>query len=191
MRRIKNRRGNTLASVYDFLARVLYDDERGCEYRPLKAMNDEAFAKRIYSPTAEPRIFVVSASAKLNSDMAVNLRAMMVNHELELLVPKDEGLAELRKTTPEYSKTVDPDVMIWYERPYLETMMLVNELVSLQYEKAENTGLIRIHERGNEVKDRYSSLTMGCWFVSQLARDLLSEEEELPVSGYQSCVTPI
>lgn len=172
---------NSGAGVYDQLARVLYDDERGKEYRPFKAMNDEDYAKRINSPSAEPKIFVISASARLNSDMANNLRAMMINHELELLVAKDEGFAELRATTPEYVKTINPEVMLWYEKPYLETMLFVNETVSLKYEKKENTGLIKIFETGEDVKDRYSSVTMGCWFASLLARDLLTEDEEEPL----------
>lgn len=181
---------NAGVACYDALARVLFDDERGCEYKPLKAMNDDAIANRIYAPSAEPKIFVISASARLNSDMAVNLRAMMTNGELELLVPKDEGLSELRKTIPDYLRAYDdPDERFWFERPYLETMLLVNELVSLQYEKGENTGLIRIFERGNEVKDRYSSLTMGCWFASQLARDILGEEEDISIEFARQCVT--
>lgn len=183
---------NVGIGIADALARVLFDDERGCEYKPLKAMNDDAIANRIYSPNAEPKIFVIAASAKLNSDMAVNLRSMMINGNLELLAPKDEGLSELRNTVPEYLKSFDdPDERLWYERPYLETMLLVNELVSLQYEKGENTGLIRIHERGNEVKDRYSSITMGCWFAALLARDLLGEDEEIPIEGARICVTAL
>ena len=177
-------------SIYDTLARVLYDDERGVEYKPLKCMNDETVANRIVSPNAEPKIFVVAASAKLNSEIAVNFKAMLLEHRVDLLVDKTNGIAEMSKYIPDYNG-LDADTQLFYERPYLETMLAVNEMINLVYEKMQATGLIRISEVGKNTKDRYTSISYGCYFVSQLARDLLNDTDEYDFAHAPSCVSAV
>ena len=177
-------------SIYDTLARVLYDDERGVEYKPLKCMNDETVANRIVSPNAEPKIFVVAASAKLNSEIAVNFKAMLLEHRVDLLVDKTNGISEMSKYIPDYNG-LDADTQLFYERPYLETMLAVNEMINLVYEKMQATGLIRISEVGKNTKDRYTSISYGCYFVSQLARDLLNDTDEYDFAHAPSCVSAV
>lgn len=179
-------------SVYESLARVLYDDERGVEYAPMKAMNDELLANRIMSPNAQAKIFCIAASAKLNNDMVVNLKNYLTNHKIDLLVSKDEGVEEIIKYVPEYSnQSQDIETQLYFERPYLETMLLRKELCDLTYTKAENTGLIRVKEPSDGVKDRFSSVEMGVWFASLLALDLLNKEEEIPAQYATLCVSPL
>ena len=180
---------NVGVSIFDLLARVLYDDLRGVEYPALTCMNDDVFANRIYNPSAPPVIYVVSASAKLNSDIAVNLRAMLVNHEIELLVPKDDGVDELRRYIPEYQKITDPEAQLFYEAPYLDTMLAAAEIVNLRYEKAENTGLIKIREQTGWCKDRYTSISYGAYVASLLARDMLNDDEEYTMETMPICVS--
>ena len=64
------------------------------------------------------------------------------------------------------------------EMPYVQTTIMVNETINLEYD--ENGGKIKIKAVGKARKDRYSSLAMGNWFISQLESDLLrnSDEEE-------------
>ena len=178
-------------SVYDCMAKVLYDDDRGVEYSPLKCMNDETIANRIINSSAKPVIYCISASAKLNSEMAVNLRSLFLEHKIDLLIPKDDGIEEISKYIPEYKKNNDPDEQLFYEKPYLETMLFINELINLEYEKLENTGLIRIREQSGMMKDRYSSVSYGCLFASQLGRDLLKEDESIGLLQAPMCVSAI
>lgn len=178
-------------SVYESLARVLYDDERGVEYAPLKAMNDDVFANRIINSNAEPKIYCISASAKLNNDMVVNLKNYLTNHKIDLLVSRDDGIEEMTKYIPEYSKTNDPEVQMYFEKPYLETMLLRKELCDLTYTKAENTGLIRVKEPSGGVKDRFSSVEMGVYLAYLLALDLLQPDEEIPLQNVTLCVSAL
>lgn len=166
-----------MVAVYDLLARYLRDDTRGVEYPPLKSMNDETFATRINNPSAEPKIFCISASLRLNSDIAVNFKSMLDQHQIEFLVPRDDGIDEIRRYIPEYDKTPDPDERFFYEAPYLETMLMVSETINLQYEKAENTGLIKIREQGSATKDRYTSVSYAAYFASLLARDMVDDDD--------------
>ena len=41
------------------------------------------------------------------------------------------------------------------------------------------------------MKDRYSSLAMGCFFVSMLARDMLSYDDDVDYSNLPLCVSNI
>ena len=168
----------------------MYDDERGVEYKPLKCMNDDTIANRIINPNAEPKIFVITASAKLNSDIAVNFKAMLMEHKVDLLVDKNSGISEMRKFVPEYDE-LGAEEQLYYERPYLETMLAINEIINLVYEKMPSTGLIRISEVGQNTKDRYTSISYGCYFVSQLARDLLNDTEEYDFAHAPSCVSAV
>lgn len=177
-------------SVADTLARVLYDDERGVEYKPLKVMNDEAIASRVVSPSAEPKIFAIAATAKLNSEIAVNFKAMLMEHRVDLLVDRNNGMAEISKYIPGYVD-MDADNQLFYERPYMETMLAVNEMINLVYEKMQATGLIRISEVGQNTKDRYTSVSYGCYFVSQLARDLLNDTDIYDFEHAPSCVSAV
>lgn len=152
-------------------------------------MNDETIANRIINSSALPLIYCINAGARINSDMAVNLRSLFMEHKIDLLISKDMGVEEIIKHIPEYTKANSAETQLFFEEPYLETMLLVNELINLEYEKGESTGLIRIRERSYNMKDRYSSLAMGCIFVSQLSRDLLSVDEEFTFENVPSCVS--
>ena len=151
-------------------------------------MNDDTVANRIISPNAEPKIFVIAATAKLNSEIAVNFKSMLLEHRVDMLVDKSAGIAEMSKYIGDYYH-LDADMQLFYERPYMETMLAVHEMINLVYEKMQATGLIRISEVGQNTKDRYTSISYGCYFVSQLARDLLNNTDEYDFAHAPSCVS--
>lgn len=176
--------------LIDYLCKTLYDDERCIEYPPIKVMNDEVLNRACTSSAAPPVIYAVTASASLNSKIAVNFKSMLSEGRAQLLVPKDEGFDEIRKFSQEYIKTDDPEIQLYYEIPYLETMLLFSELINLEYEK-NDLGVIRIKERPSMTKDRYTSISYGCWFAAELARDILRDEEELTFEHATTCVSTI
>lgn len=174
-------------AVCDELMKVLYDQSRGVEYPPFTCMNDAAVAMRCTNRNAEPRIYCVTASAKSNDQMVVNLKQMMVEGRLDLLVPKDEASEYLEKIAPGY-RVGEPDIQLFYEKPYLETMLLRKELIELTYVKAENTGLIRVKEPSGGTKDRFSALEYGSWFASQMALDFVNTQNEIQIQDARICV---
>ena len=68
--------------------------------------------------------------------------------------------------------------MAFYERPYIETQALINEMMSLEYTRNEQTGVITLFETGSNTKDRYVSLAYGNYLVGLLEQDLISDNEE-------------
>ena len=63
---------------------------------------------------------------------------------------------------------------LWFEGPYLETVALINEMIALEYEMGDQTGLVKIMNNTDR-KDRYTSVSYGNYFAQMLEHDLLSD----------------
>ena len=170
--------------VYDRLAQVLYDSERDCEYPPWECFNDDNTARRIVTPGSVPCAFVITASAKLNSDIAMLMRDVITSNRLELLVGHQTALEEVLPNIDEYTKAPDGETLAFYERPYVETQALISEMVGLEYQKNPTTGDIRLYETGSNKKDRYSSLSYGVYLAALLERDLVSNTSDYEYNVY-------
>lgn len=164
--------------TYDRLAKVLYDEDRDCEYPAWRCMNDDDIARRVTVSGAVENIFAVNASQKLNNDIAVSLRGIFETQMIDLLVNFDAAKDILESNVPEYASSPDENIMLFYERPYLETQALVNEMMSLEYTRNEQTGVITLYETGSNTKDRYVSLAYGSYYISLLEQDLMSDSSE-------------
>lgn len=180
---------NAGIAVLDSLAKPLYDPDRGIEYEPLNCMNDPEIAAR-YGSRGRKVIFCISASLRLNSEMAVGLKVRMLNKTIELLGNVEDAEEDIRRNYPEYLMENDPDKQLFFEKPYRETQLAVNEMVSLEYEKMENTGLIKVREKSTMTKDRYSSIAMGCYFADQLKKDV-ADYDDTPIGWTEICVTKL
>lgn len=169
---------NSGVAVYDLLAKTMFDEERNLEYSPLTCMNNENLANRVKIAGANPCIFAISASEKMNSDIALNMRTMLEEKRINLLVNFNTALEEVLPNISEYVNTPYADVQAFYEAPFLETQELISEMVNLTYEKKPQTGVIKISERSTERKDRYTSVSYCAYFSSLLSLDLLSSNSD-------------
>ena len=156
----------------------MYDEERGVEYSPLKCMNDEATANRITVEDAKECIYVITASQKLNSEIATDFRRILSEQMIDLLVNFEKASEEILPNIKEYTVAPDAETQFFYERPFLETQELISETTGLVYEKKAQTGAVVIAEQGSNTKDRYTSCSYGSYFCSQLELDLLPNQEE-------------
>ncbi|SEU08574.1 Phage Terminase [Lacrimispora sphenoides] len=164
--------------TYDRLAKVLYDEDRDCEYPAWRCMNDEVIANRVNVAGADENVFAINASQKLNNDIAIALRGVLDSKMIDLLVNLDSAQDILQNNIQEYSLATDPDIMLFYERPFLETQALLNEMISLEYTRNEQTGVISLYETGSNTKDRYVSLAYNSYFIGLLEQDLLSDNSD-------------
>jgi hypothetical protein len=169
---------NSGISIYDLLARPLYDEERNIEYSALTCMNDEGLANRIKVEGAEPRIFAISASQKLNSDIALDFRRVLAEKKIDFLCTFETASEIILPKIKEYMIAPDADTQLFYETPFLETQAMISETTSLVYEKKDTTGVIVVHEQGKNRKDRYTSVSYGSYMASMLERDLVSRNED-------------
>lgn len=175
---------NAGVAVYDRLAKVMYDDEREIEYSPLTCMNDDEVAERIQVPDADACIFVINATQKLNSKIAINFKTTLQDNKIDFLIPYNKALEDQLPKIPDYVNSTDIDTQLFYEKPYLETQELINETNNLQIEKKDQTGLIVVSERGTNRKDRYTSCSYGDYFINLLEQDIASVNEKYSVGVY-------
>ena len=169
---------NAGISIYDMLARIMYDDERDIEYPPLQCMNDDSVANRIKIEGAKPCIFVINATQTLNSNIAMDFRRVLNDKQIDLLVGFETASEEVLPNIKDYTSAADADTQIFFEAPFLETQAFINETTLLVYEKKEQTGLIVVKEQGANRKDRYTSISYGSWFASSLEKDLISANDD-------------
>lgn len=167
---------NAGISVYDTLAKVLYDEERNMEYKPWRCMNDEKVANRIQIAGAEEVVYIIKAQLETNSNIAETMRNSLNAGMIDLLISNTEAVDEIPNIFPEYA-AADVDTQLFFERPYLETVALINEMINLEYERGEQTGLIKIVNTTDR-KDRYTSVSYGNYFAQMLEHDLLSDSSE-------------
>ena len=165
-----------MISVYDMLAKVLFDEERNVEYKPWKCMNDEKVANRIQIAGALENVYVIKAQLQTNSEIAVEMRNVLQSGMIDLLISNTEAIDEIMTFVPEYSVS-DVETQLWFESPYLETVALINEMINLEYERGEQTGLIKLINNSDR-KDRYTSVSYGNYFARMLENDLLSDSAE-------------
>lgn len=164
------------------LQKVLYDEERGVEYSPLKCMNNEDYAKVCPDPNARLCIYAINATQNLNSDIAIAFRKNLSEGKIDFLVNYNTAKEAILSNFKEYTNSLDIDRQIDFERPFLETQAMISECAELQYEKMPQTGLIKIQEKGKNRKDRYTSCSYGSYFIDKLELDELSSSSDYEYS---------
>ena len=152
-------------SVFDMLIKPQYDPEYGVTYDALTCINDSSMSERCKIKGANRVIWSIKADAKFNSNSAQLLRAGFLNGNINLLRTEVDIEDELKKIRgyKQFSKK-EQDLL---KLPYVQTTMLVNELINLEHEvKGTN---IRVYERSGMRKDRYSSIMMNYKICTDLA----------------------
>ena len=150
--------------VFDALARDIVDPDTGQLYPALSCCNDKTMAERCVVPGADRVIWSIKASAQMNSDIAFLLREGFKSGRIRLLINEydaDDALGELKG----YS-SLNPQEKIRFRLPYINTTLLIDELVNLQHEEVGNR--VRIYEKSGRRKDRYSSLAYNYYVALQL-----------------------
>lgn len=183
-------RNGGLQILYN-LQKVLYDEERGVEYQPLKCMNIPEYAKTCQDQNAKECIFAINASQSLNSEIAINFRKNLTENKIDFLVSNNVAKEEILSEFKEYVECKDSDKQIQFEMPFLNTQLMISESAELVYEKMPQTGLIKIKEQGTNRKDRYTSVSYGSYFIDQLELDLLGSSNKTDYSSRKQLISNI
>jgi hypothetical protein len=158
--------GNGMA-VYDQLVKVNYDDQRDVEYEAWCAYNDDEMRARAKTQNPLPVVFSIKANSRINHEIATSLRSNLQSSNIELLINEIEAKDNLSDKKNYLDSSIEDKVLM--ELPYVQTTLLVNELVNLEHQIVG--GYIKITEKSGKRKDRYSSLG----FANYLAKILEGE----------------
>lgn len=180
---------NAGISIADELGKVLYDNKRDCEYEAWTTFNDENTANRIKNPNAIPIIYGIKADASFNHEMHLAMKDVFEKNKIKLLINsiKSKDYLDIKK---EYRDS-SVENKVFFELPYKQTDLLINEMVNLSYEINKNTNKLKLVEPSNGYKDRYVSLGYGNIFIKRLEENLQEESDNLDLSKIHSCVSKI
>ena len=163
--------------MYDALIRDMIDHETGELYPALSCCNDKVMADRCKVENAPQVIWSIKASATFNNEACILLRSGFQKGKINLLVSEFESDEILKERFKNFSKMSAYEQM-QYKMPYIQTTLLVYELISLEHEVRGTN--IKITEKSGMRKDRYSSLAYNYWVQCQLEREMLNK----PKSGF-------
>lgn len=156
--------------VYDNLVSDMVDKTTGVMYEGLSCINDTEMAARYKGNSKLPRkvIYSIKASTAFNSQCAFALKDSITRGKMRLLQPEQEFRTEMNQS--KIYKELSADDRIDLELPYIQTTLLINELVNLEY--TTNGSDIKIKEQYDKRKDRYSSLAYGNFIANELERKI-------------------
>lgn len=161
---------NSGLGVYDALTEDMPDPETGEIYPAISCMNDPTMAMRCKVPGAPKVIWSVKANAQFNSDCAYLLREAFRSGRVRLLLQSTSAIEKLSEIKG-FDKLSDVD-KIKFQLPYIQTDLLVDELIKLRHEEDPSSGKIKLRERSGMRKDRYSSLSYNYYFATQIETKL-------------------
>lgn len=173
---------NAGISVADELGKVLYDDKRDCEYPSWTCFNDENTANRIKNKDALPVIYSVKADASFNHEMHLIMKDIFEQGKIKLLVNSIESKDYL-ETKKEYINA-SPEQKAIFELPYIQSDLLINEMINLSYEINKNSNKLKLTEPQGGTKDRYVSLGYANYYIKTLEKDLLDNKKSINWMGY-------
>ena len=121
------------SGVFDSLSRDMSDLETGEIYPALSCCNNAEMAARCTVIGARKAIWAIKASAQSNSDMAFRLREGFNSGRIRLLVEGEKDENNPLKNIPKY-KSLSPIERERLTLPYINTGLLIEELVKLQHD---------------------------------------------------------
>ena len=156
--------GNGLG-VYDFIIKDQFDKDTGKVYPALNCCNDTEMAKRCKVKDADKVIWSIKATARFNSDAATYLRNGFKSGKINL--PINEVEADRKFIEQGAYKSNEYDKRHLMREQYIQTSLLVNELIHLQHE-IKDGNKVKIDETSSARKDRYSSLSYNYYVMLEI-----------------------
>lgn len=156
--------------IFDCLVDDMTDDMTGTFYPAFTCCNDEEMAAHYKGKSRTPQavIYSVKATSKWNSACAYSLRDAIERGKMRLPLSEEE-YDEMMDSIKAYQELSAEDKLT-LKMPFIQTSLLVNELVNLEYTTIGTD--IKIKEIGTNRKDRYSSISYANQFANELERKL-------------------
>lgn len=164
---------NAGVGILDLLGEPSTDPETGVDYKPIMCMNKDDYAIRCSFPSAEKKLYAITAASTSNDAMARGLQGAIEQKKLKLLI--NEGLASDTLMLMKGYDDIPIDIKAKLKKPFIETKFLIDEMVAL--EKTNKDGeLLKLKEPPSGRKDRYTMLLYGNALADELELKLKNED---------------
>lgn len=169
------------------MSQITESEERGMTYPALTVVGEEydfidqklreQLQERTLGIGALPVVFPISATSILNSQIAVAFRSSLQKRLWHFLIPDGEADEFLVRNNKEYTfDATDAETTALFLQPYVQTGLFINECVNLDMSLVN--GVIKLTEKAQNHKDRYSSVSYANWIISNFDKTLLRDTEE-------------
>jgi len=173
--------------VFDSLSEETISKKRDISFPPLTVVNEEfqsvkkevredLFNNHTRGIDAFPVIFPISASQRLNSEIASAFRTSLQKNMWKFLFTDTDAEPYLQKELKEFDMSGnDSSNYAFFINPYVQTGLLIGECVNLDMKLVG--GMIKLEEKSGAYKDRYSSVSYADWIITtEFDKNLLTEE---------------
>lgn len=153
------------------------------ENPPYSVVNDDSYLK-YKKPNSIPMLFTISSNKRdtRNSDIVNIFMSTIANHGVKLL--KSETSARSILTEKDPSKLANKLM------PYIETDIMIEEIMNLEYVQSGNTTSVSQISRGVQ-KDRYSAFSYGIfWLYLEERKNLNRKKQDFNPSDFYAVKTP-
>jgi len=173
---------NAGIGIFDALCEITKDEVRGLEYEAYTVMPSEHVDDKTYEELTERTlgrdarkcIFPISASASLNSHIAIKLKERLRKKLVNFLIDDNSEEEFLIKTgNKDILDQDDTGIRAHLLQAHIQTTLFINESISL--EMIIQNGNLKLEEPEGARKDRYTSVSYLNYYVSLMDIDLLKE----------------
>lgn len=154
---------NAGIAILDLLGNFTYDEQRDIKYPPFKSMNNEKHAERCSYKEARPIIYSINGTDELNAEIAFTFKASLENHTTQFLISEIEAEDYLVEHQNFLLKSEEEKVRLIM--PYVQTTLMQNEIIELEMDVTGKH--LKLKEKSNMRKDRYSSISYGIYFIKK------------------------
>lgn len=170
--------------IYDTLAVDISDPDSGEIYPALSCCNNAALADRCKIPGAPKVVWAVQGSAAFNSECALLLREAFRSGRIRLLENEYDGNENMTAIKGFSALSMEEQTAL--KMPYLNTTLLINELINLRHETVGNN--VKLTEKHGMRKDRYSSLSYNYYVATQMEKELRKHDVAASIQDCSSFV---
>ena len=154
------------AGLLDELVVSQIDPENGAYLPPWGVMNDvDGKYARFKSADMIPNLlYIIKATATLNTQMYSNLQTQLLTNKLRFLIDEAQAKSHLDASRAKRFKEMSADDKADYMMPFYQTSILKTQMLNLE---SQNDGINLIMKRINSKikKDKVSALGYGLWFI--------------------------
>lgn len=151
--------------LLDMLGQTQTDTRTGEELPPIKCMNDRELAQRCVYPDAPEIVFSITATAKLNSQIATSMKNSLRRKRLKFLIHENES-EEILLNIKGY-ENLPEDLKLAFKMPYIQASLFINETINLEATYSDLKE-VTLKETGSARKDRYTSVSYMNYFADYL-----------------------
>lgn len=157
-------------SVFNELQKSQYNNDRDVEYEAFTCFNEDKTVDKQMARGSLPVVYSLKVTnSQMNHEITMGLKDAILKGKLSLLLNNLEAKDMIIENN---NKLINNGIeQARLLKPYLQTTLLINEMINLEY--TLTSGLVRVHEKGNARKDRYSSLAYANYLASILEKDII------------------